>query len=122
MANEMRLVDAAALEALFDERYDHAFMQSHTRPNIAHWEGYSIGVNWGRNTIADAPTVDARPVVHGEWLDGYCIRGGIKEYESIDCSNCGDYFKIESHDREYWKNRFKGCPFCGAEMDGGDGE
>lgn len=63
MANEKRLIDANALKASFDERYDDAFMQSHTRPNIAWWEGYSAGVNWGRNTIADAPTVDAVEVV-----------------------------------------------------------
>jgi hypothetical protein len=63
MATEKRLIDANALKALFDERYDDAFMQALTRPNIAHWEGYSIGVNWGRNTIADAPTVDAVEVV-----------------------------------------------------------
>ena len=63
MANEKRLIDANALKAAFDECYDDAFMQSHTRPNIAHWEGYSCGVNWGRNTIAYAPTVDAVEVV-----------------------------------------------------------
>ena len=63
VTKKVRLIDADALKALFDERYDHAFMQMHTRPNIAHWEGYSIGVNWGRNTIVDAPAVDAVEVV-----------------------------------------------------------
>lgn len=62
-SEKRRLIDANALKASFDERYDDAFMQSHTRPNIAWWEGYSAGVNWGRNTIADAPTVDAVEVV-----------------------------------------------------------
>lgn len=63
MADEKRLVDANALKAIFDKRYDNAFMQSHTRPNIAWWEGYSAGVNWGRNTITDVPTVDAVEVI-----------------------------------------------------------
>ena len=63
MENKKRLIDADALKALFDERYDDAFMQSHTRPNMAYWRGYSYGVNWGLNTIDDAPTVDAVEVV-----------------------------------------------------------
>ena len=75
----MRLIDANALKALFDERYDDAFMQMHTRPNIAHWEGVSIGVNWGRNTIADAPTVDAVEVPDKELLRA--IKLLIKQYE-----------------------------------------
>ena len=73
-----RLIDADDAKVIIEERYDTAFMQSRTRPNIAWWEGYSAGVNWARNTINDAPTVDAVPVVHfnalkslinGEWVD-----------------------------------------------------
>lgn len=56
-------------------------------------------------------------VVHAEWLDGCAIHNGKEAYQSIDCSHCNDIFKIESHDREYWKKRFKVCPFCGAVMD-----
>lgn len=63
--------------------------------------------------------VDAVEVVRGEWLDGYAVDvNGEKVYDSIDCSECEEVFKIESHDREYWKGRFKACPFCGARMDG----
>ena len=53
-----------------------------------------------------------------KWLDGSAYQNGKKVYDSIDCSHCEEYFKIESHDREYWKKRFKVCPFCGAKMDG----
>ena len=63
MATEKRYIYADELKAIFDKRYDDAYMQSHTRPNIAWWEGYSTGVNWGRNTITDVPTVDAVEVV-----------------------------------------------------------
>jgi hypothetical protein len=62
--------------------------------------------------------VDAVEVVHAEWGYGYAVQNGKKVYDSIDCSNCEEIFKIESHDREYWKKRFKVCPFCGAVMDG----
>ena len=86
--------------------------------DISMSSGYCMGINWGRNTIADAPTVDAVEVVHAEWLDGCAIRNGKEVYKSIDCSHCEEVFKIESETREYWKNRFKVCPFCGATMDG----
>ena len=68
--------------------------------------------------IGKAPTVDAVEVVHGHWEDGWGedYYGRIA-YKSIDCSECHEIFKIESRDREYWKNRFKVCPFCGAKMD-----
>lgn len=85
MENEKRLVCADELKALFDERYDEAFMQSHTRPNIAWWEGYSAGVNWARNTLHDMPTADAVEVVRCKdckrYVDNreafvtYCKRG-----------------------------------------------
>ena len=68
--------------------------------------------------IMKAPTVDAVEVVHAHWVDGCAIHNGKEVYKSIDCSHCEEVFKIESHDREYWKNRFKVCPFCGAIMDG----
>ena len=118
MANEMRLVDPSALT------HEIIFVKNclASDDKAGEWaKGYRSGLEAAISQIYETPTVDARPVVHGEWLYGYCIRGGIKEYESIDCSNCGDYFKIESHDNAYWKNRFKVCPFCGAVMDEVDG-
>lgn len=61
--------------------------------------------------------------VHGHWNDGYGLDSkGNKLYDSIDCSVCEDIFKIPSYDREYWKERFKYCPFCGAIMDEPDDE
>ena len=57
-------------------------------------------------------------VVHAHWEDGCAIHNGKEVYKSIDCSHCEGVFKIESETREYWKNRFKVCPFCGALMDG----
>ena len=56
-------------------------------------------------------------VIHAHWEDGYAMHNGKEVYKSIDCSVCNEVFKIESHDREYWKNRFKNCPFCGAMME-----
>jgi hypothetical protein len=70
--------------------------------------------------IDNIPGVDAVEVVHGQWLDGCAIHNGKEVYKSIDCSVCNDVFKIESESLEYWKARFKVCPFCGAKMDGGN--
>ena len=103
MANEKRLIDASVLIR------DLTAMKSM-------YDGITLdGII---KALKEAPTVDALEVVHAEWLDGYGVHGGIKKYESIDCSNCGEYFKIESETREYWRARFKVCPFCGAMMDG----
>ena len=113
MANEMRLVDA---DALFNSLADHWGIPKD-------WDGRIHPIcDEALSTIENFPTVDARPVVHGRWEDGYAVRNGKEVYKSIDCSVCNEIFKIESHDREYWKKRFKFCPFCGSQMDGGDGE
>ena len=80
----MRLIDADALKDSFDERYDSAFMQMHTRDNKEHWNGVCGGVNWGRNTIADAPTVDAVVLPCGLGNKVYQT-DGIMIYESTIC-------------------------------------
>ena len=111
MANEKRLIDAdAEIEAI--KKYACEDCESHNGIRCrACWADDLIG--W----IEDAPKVDAVEVVHAHWEDGYSVdfKGGIV-YTSIDCSNCNDIFKTD--DREYWKKRFKVCPFCGAKMDG----
>ena len=110
MVNEKRLIDANALKEVFDDRYDDAFMQARTRPNIAWWDGYSAGVNWARNTINDAPTVDAVEVVHGKAVPIY----SDIDYEDTlirmdrQCNKCGALItQMDNY-----------CPNCGAKMDG----
>lgn len=58
-----RVVDVDVLKSLFRDRYDRAFMQMHSRAEREYWDGVCSGVNWGLNTIIDAPTADAVPVV-----------------------------------------------------------
>ena len=105
MANEQRLdlIDRNVLKTLFDVRYDTAFIQERTRENKEQWNGYCAGINWGRNTIADAPTVDAVEVVHGRWV--------VENEESIRCPNC-------CFNRASIKMPLNYCPYCGAKMDG----
>ena len=102
----MRLIDADALSALFDERNSDTFIQYKTRENKDYWWGVNSGINWGTNTITDAPTVDAVPVVHGRW---------IETEEGTICSECN---KHPFEDGEYAIANYKSnyCPNCGADM------
>lgn len=78
----------------------------------AYQNGYAKGYEDGKKAAVE--------VVHAEWFDGYGLdHQGNVTYKSIDCSECEVVFKIESHDREYWKKRLKRCFCCGAVMDVG---
>ena len=60
--------------------------------------------------IDEQPTVEAKPVVHGEW---------IKQKECIDtwkCTNCGEVEKVPTCMGEPMYNF---CPNCGCDMRGG---
>ena len=59
--------------------------------------------------IEEAPTIEAEPVRHGEWLDS-----GING--TVSCSLCmfTDFFANQNR-----VMLFKYCPGCGAKMDGG---
>jgi hypothetical protein len=92
----MRLIDADALK----ERAIRLVTVKY--PNT-----YFKGV--GTREIDKAPTIEAEPVRHGEWIDT-----GIEEfgliYSGYKCSQCGFIL---------YGNQTKYCPNCGAKMDGG---
>lgn len=54
--------------------------------------------------IAEAPTVDAVPVVRGEW---------IEHEDEMECPQCGYFWNYCDNDTE----RFNYCPNCGAKME-----
>lgn len=58
--------------------------------------------------IANFPTTDAAPVVHGHWDGG-------KGHGYCCCSNCRDVYILEE-----WlvDGKWNYCPNCGAKMDG----
>lgn len=56
--------------------------------------------------IADAPTVDAVEVVHGQWLCG-------------DYYDVGDVCSVCDWDSQTISPSYRYCPNCGAKMDGG---
>ena len=59
--------------------------------------------------IADLPTANVAPVVHGRWIERQAphAMGGI----SAKCSAC-------SKNVQYLGNPLNYCPHCGAKMDG----
>ena len=60
------------------------------------------------SVIGEQPPVEARPVVHGEWLDnGKRDSLGVLKPFTISCSVCGSYAGTS------WMNF---CPNCGADM------
>lgn len=75
------------------------------------WE-YGQAVSDIYNIIKDAPTIEAEPVWHGQWLnvDINWERG----YTIAQCSECGE--KIEVYKAI---EKIKFCPNCGTKMDGG---
>lgn len=71
------------------------------------------------NILDEQPTIEAVPVVHGEWKEcdwlaydwnGECVR---YQKKAMKCSNCSNAFKKEL----LWKHNF--CPNCGTKMEGG---
>ena len=63
--------------------------------------------------IKSMPTIEAVPVVHGEWLEQEDMM--LDTY--YDCSVCGESFT--TIDGTPSDNLFNYCPNCGAKMDGG---
>lgn len=60
--------------------------------------------------ILSADTIDAAPVVYGKWINPDTI--------DCHCSVCG-----EQPEREQGESvpLYDYCPYCGAQMDGGEG-
>ena len=80
----MRLIDADALRQ--------------TMESNLYWGLDSDGAIL--DTIDEAPTIEAAPVVHGRWKQRGKNLG--------ECSECGEVVLV----------RYRYCPNCGARMDG----
>lgn len=94
MKNDIRLIDANTLEAMFLR------LHVETDPLDNDWfTPYLL--------VKDAPTIDAAPVVHGRWK----WEGRFKA-----CSECGSYIDF---DNTLGAGHWHYCPNCGAKMDGG---
>lgn len=68
--------------------------------------------------IDNAPTIDAKPVVHGHWDDASLISSGylLRNSENIVEHRCSVCKKWSSRLELVSEDLF--CPNCGAKMDG----
>jgi hypothetical protein len=96
-----RLIDA---DAVIDRYY-------------ADWEYHCINMGeddrqWLRQCIDEAPTIEAKPVVHGEWNSEYAYDDwyGNRVYEHCHLE-CG-----HRHENYLSKETANFCPNCGANM------
>lgn len=102
----MRLIDAEALEKSIEQ-----IDWYHLARNGEMVKGATTENGWYKeqdiySAIEEAPTIEAKPVVHGRW-----INKNPHGYEWIFvCSNC-DYV-----DGYPFNDRHNYCPNCGAKM------
>lgn len=61
---------------------------------------------YSQKAIANAPTIEAEPMRHGEWIR--------KPSNLFQCSNCHMHITIPDRVNAYY------CKYCGAKMDGKD--
>ena len=105
MANE-RLIDANAL----DEKLEilKVRFKAQGRDSVA--DDY----NFVQTVLSTAPTVDAVPVVPGEWST---IEDDYTGMTALECSECKQEYWFED---EPPMKIYRYCPNCGAKMDGGE--
>lgn len=98
----MRLIDADALKTKIQkikaEALEHGFAPESVCGDIL------------LNFLDNAPTIEAKPVVHAHWIN-------YNDMFPCQCSNCSGFalsFDIGNYQKEI-ESDF--CPHCGAQMD-----
>lgn len=108
----MRLIDADAL--MEQVKAIHNAVDA-SRINQAYNTGFHSATSQMQGLIVYMPTIDAKPVVHGEWKQTYRIEKIHYSCDDIEtyklpygycCSICSRRVKV--------KENF--CPNCGADM------
>lgn len=73
-----------------------------------------VVIGWLTSIIAGIPAADVAPVAHAKWIDG-ADSFGAKRGQYRVCSRCNICIPCVSElAAQYWR----GCPNCGARMDG----
>lgn len=101
----MRLINAEALEENIEQ-----IDWYHLARNGEMVKGATSENGWYKeqdiyNAIEEAPTIEAKPVVHGRW------EHNSDRPDSLICSVCKCGFDMWKHDPHNY------CPNCGAKMD-----
>ena len=100
----MRLIDATELERVWEK---------HKARDQYNGGGYLYSPQDILDDIEEAPTIEAEPVKHGEWV----IITDEFDCEMMECSCCGAEFYDGDNDTVDRLHNY--CPSCGAKMDGG---
>lgn len=93
----MRLIDADKLEYRVMTECN-----PYGKPTLEFESGIKV-----MGMIEDAPTIEAIPVVHGQFVKN---ETGVNRH----CTACGAYLE----DREYENHTVRFCYYCGAKMGG----
>ena len=106
---EQRLIDAIAYYKELKEEMDY--------PGRS--EEFMIAIDVAIADLADAPTIDAAPVVHGRWVDRWGGKYANPHYECSECKKSAlykcDYDVLANG---LWLQDLSDyCPHCGAKMD-----
>ena len=96
-----RLIDADALTERLNEYANDDW-------NVSLGEVFTDAVDTCLDFVENAPTIEAVPVVHGEWENV----GDNEEDLCFRCTNCNTEFSCEINMRQFAKH----CPNCGADM------
>ena len=67
-------------------------------------------IQWIMNIVTELPTVEAKPIVRGEWT----VHKDADDVEFIACSFCGGVFY--DGDNDTFDIPYHFCPDCGGEM------
>jgi len=110
----MRLIDADAYAAeLWKMRQNYQMLDdTQTADKIMH------GLYRAEQALKEAPTVDAVPVVHGEWVSEW--GGWLGLTLTVKCSICGAdaLYRYDGDDADVDRVCSHYCPNCGCRMDG----
>ena len=96
----MRLIDADSLKCKFEKAQAKALKDD--RLDLF---GALVAII---RAVDEEPTVDAEPVRNGRWEKSPTGNGFF-----VYCSECGAAADV------FLAHRYKGCPFCLCEIDGG---
>ena len=77
--------------------------------------GMQMGVDHAIAVVNEAPTIDAEPVVHGEWD---VIEDDYEGITLIKCSMCHEEWCLEGKEEgiDMQLANYNYCPNCGADM------
>lgn len=123
----MRLIDADELKKLIlaeldkiPEYHPLADYEIGTAKRNLHGDLMRGGIRIALRCMEQCPTVDAKPVVHGKWVDRYGLKYANHLYECSVCKNPALYMPVTDSlgsDHIYQATTLY-CPYCGAKMDG----